>query len=80
MPLNAGFRNAVPSRDVSDQVRLAGSPLCPRAHICAFFSNADDEYKALLPFIKEGIDSGERAIRQSLHYRESSWPSLGSTE
>ena len=62
MPLDGDSRNPVPSRNAGDQIRLAGSPLCQRAHICAFFSNADDEYRALLPFIKEGIDSGERAV------------------
>jgi len=69
MALDALSRNAVPSRNVGDQVRLAGSPLCQRTHICAFFSNADDEYRALLPFIKEGIDSGERAVHTVDPYR-----------
>jgi hypothetical protein len=62
MPLDGQSRNPAPSRTAGNQVRLEGSPLCQRAHICAFFSNPDDEYRALLPFIKEGIDSGERAI------------------
>ena len=31
-------------------------------HVCAFFHSADEEYSVLLPFIKEGIERGERAF------------------
>ena len=34
----------------------------PRAHICAFFNSHDDEYRALLPFIKDGFECGEKAV------------------
>src|SRR5258705_9387304 len=30
-------------------------------HVCAFFHDEDEEYRVLLPFIKEGFDQGERA-------------------
>jgi MEDS: MEthanogen/methylotroph, DcmR Sensory domain len=30
-------------------------------HICAFFSSPQEEYATLLPFIRDGIESGERA-------------------
>jgi hypothetical protein len=30
-------------------------------HVCAFFHGEDEEYRVLLPFIKEGLDRGERA-------------------
>jgi hypothetical protein len=30
--------------------------------VCAFFRNSDEEYRALLPFIKEGFERGERAF------------------
>jgi hypothetical protein len=53
-PLDGQSRNPAPSRTAGHQIRLEGSPLGQRAHICAFFSNPDDEYRALLPFIKEG--------------------------
>jgi DNA-binding NarL/FixJ family response regulator len=33
-----------------------------RPHICAFFDSPDDEYRALLPFIKEGLAIGEKAV------------------
>src|SRR5262245_35998602 len=44
------------------QVRLAGSVLVEQAHICAFFHSRDEEYRVLLPFIKEGFDCGDRAV------------------
>ena len=43
------------------QVRLAGSVLDRSRHVCAFFHSKEEEYRALLPFIKEGFDQGERA-------------------
>jgi hypothetical protein len=30
--------------------------------VCAFFDSADEEYRVLLPFIREGFDRGERAL------------------
>ena len=46
----------------SRQIRLAGSILGYRAHICAFFSTAEDAYRVLLPFIREGLECGEKAV------------------
>ena len=42
-------------------VHLAGSVLDRSRHICAFFHSKDEEYEVLLPFIKEGIEHGEKA-------------------
>ena len=36
--------------------------LAARPHICAFFNHPDEEYRTLLPFIKEGLESGEKAF------------------
>jgi len=52
---SAGF-DSVPPR------HLAGAPLGSRRHICGFFRSPDEEYRALLPFIKEGLDRGEKAF------------------
>ena len=43
-------------------VRLAGSVLGERRHVCAFFNSREDEYNVMLPFIKDGLDNGDRAI------------------
>src|SRR5262249_38606446 len=44
------------------QVRLAGSVLDRSRHVCAFFHSKEEEYRVLLPFIKEGFDQGDRAF------------------
>jgi hypothetical protein len=46
----------------SHPIRLGGSVLGPPRHICAFFNNRDDEYRVLLPFIKDGLECGEKAV------------------
>jgi hypothetical protein len=43
-------------------IRLCGATLGRHRHICAFFRNADDHYRILLPFIKDGFDAGEKAV------------------
>jgi MEDS: MEthanogen/methylotroph, DcmR Sensory domain len=43
-------------------IRLGGSVLGPPRHICAFFNSHDDEYRVLLPFIKDGFECGEKAV------------------
>src|SRR4029077_11511600 len=42
------------------QVRLAGSVLDRSRHVCAFFHRKEEEYRVLLPFIKEGFEQGDR--------------------
>ena len=44
------------------QVRLAGSVLDRSRHVCAFFHHKEEEYRVLLPFIKEGFEEGDRAF------------------
>src|ERR1700738_1695481 len=58
---NASVRGGVPSE--SDQpIPFAGSVLGKYRHVCAFFNSADEEYRVMLPFIKDGFDRGERAF------------------
>lgn len=47
---------------VEQPVRLAGSVLRHSCHVCAFFHSREEEYRVLAPFIKEGLDSGDRAV------------------
>ena len=44
------------------QVRLAGSVLDRSRHVCAFFRSKEEEYRVLLPYIKEGFEQGDRAF------------------
>lgn len=41
---------------------LAGSSLGDPRHICAFFGSDEEEYRVLLPFIRDGFAAGDRAI------------------
>ncbi len=43
-------------------IRLAGSLLSPPRHVCAFFNSLDEEYRVLLPFVREGFECGDRAV------------------
>ena len=54
------FRGKAPG-ERNRPIRPAGSLLGPPRHICAFFNNRDDEYRVLLPFIKDGLECGEKA-------------------
>jgi hypothetical protein len=42
-------------------VLLAGAKIVHH-HVCAFFHSQREEYGVLLPFIKEGLESGEKAF------------------
>jgi hypothetical protein len=46
----------------SEPIPFAGSVLDAQRHVCAFFHTADEEYRVLLPFIKDGFDQGEKAF------------------
>jgi len=48
--------------DASQPIRFAGSVLDVHRHVCAFFHNPDEEYRVLLPFIKDGFERGEKAF------------------
>jgi hypothetical protein len=43
-------------------IRFAGSELGEARHACAFFNSADEEYRVLLPFIKDGFECGHKAV------------------
>jgi MEDS: MEthanogen/methylotroph, DcmR Sensory domain len=43
-------------------IRFAGSELGEARHVCAFFNSADEGYRVLLPFIKDGFKCGHKAV------------------
>jgi hypothetical protein len=47
---------------VAAPISLAGSQLCETRHVCAFFNNDEEEYRVLLPFIKDGFEAGDKGI------------------
>jgi hypothetical protein len=44
-------------------VEIAGTTLGRYRHICAFFRHPQDEYRIMLPFIKDGLDRGDRTCQ-----------------
>src|SRR5258708_13011953 len=49
-------------RQISAPISLAGSQLGQTRHVCAFFNSDEEEYRVLLPFIKDGFECGDKAI------------------
>ena len=47
---------------IAAPIPFAGSYLGEVRHVCAFFNSDDEEYRVLLPFIKEGFMCGDKAI------------------
>ena len=43
-------------------IPFAGSSLDETRHVCAFFHSDEEEYRILLPFIKDGLQCGHKAI------------------
>ena len=43
-------------------ISIAGSQLSETRHVCAFFNSDEEEYRVLLPFIKDGLKSGDKAV------------------
>jgi hypothetical protein len=43
-------------------VRLFGENLEEGMHICTFFRTSEERYRVLMPFIREGMEQGDRAL------------------
>jgi hypothetical protein len=43
-------------------IRFAGGTLDRSRHVCAFFDSFDEEIRVLGPFVKEGLERGEKAF------------------
>jgi hypothetical protein len=43
-------------------IPFAGSSLSDTRHVCAFFNSEEEEYRVLLPFIKDGFTCGHKAV------------------
>src|ERR1700693_3116796 len=43
-------------------ISLAGSELGEIRHVCACFNSDEEEYRVLLPFIKDGFECGDKAV------------------
>ena len=47
---------------IAAPISFAGSQLAETRHVCAFFNNDEEEYRVLLPFIKDGFECGHKAV------------------
>ena len=43
-------------------IRMTSSLLGTAVHVCAFFNTPDDEYRVMLPFVKEGSERSEKGF------------------
>jgi len=43
-------------------ISFAGAQLGESRHVCAFFNSVEEEYRVLLPFIKDGFERGDKAV------------------
>lgn len=49
-------------KKITAPIPFASSELAETRHVCAFFNNDDEEYRVLLPFIRDGLQCGHKAI------------------
>ena len=49
-------------KKIARPIPFAGSQIDQTRHVCAFFNSPDEEYRVLLPFIKDGFQCGHKAI------------------
>jgi hypothetical protein len=52
---------------LSAPISFAGSSLAETRHVCAFFNSEEEEYRVLLPFIKDGFACGHKAVHVVNH-------------
>lgn len=50
-------------RSQNRSATLAGSALRHRCHACAFFHGEEEEYRLLLPFVKEGFEHNDKIFQ-----------------
>jgi hypothetical protein len=49
-------------KSATTPIPFAGSQLRDIRHVCAFFNSDEEEYRVLLPFIKDGFQCGDKAV------------------
>ncbi len=49
-------------KSATTPIPFAGSQLRDVRHVCAFFNSDEEEYRVLLPFIKDGFQCGDKAV------------------
>jgi hypothetical protein len=57
-----GFNEEVTMSGTRRSVRIFGENPDEGMHICTFFRTSDEKYHVLMPFIREGMEQGDRAF------------------
>jgi hypothetical protein len=60
--MEPGFRGLPLTIGSNPTSGWAGATLGLRRHLCGFFNRPDDQYRVLLPFIKDGFECGDKAV------------------
>jgi hypothetical protein len=61
-PMNPTEDNTKSREEDYQPMRFANATLGQHRHVCAFFHGAEEEYRVLVPFVKEGLARGEKAF------------------
>ena len=61
MPQNGARDGARPAD--RPEIRFAGVPLGRARHVCALFRDRDEQFDVLLPFLRQGLQDGDRALQ-----------------
>jgi hypothetical protein len=48
--------------DAAAPIRFAGAVLDQHRHVCAFFASAEEELGVTVPFVKDGLERGQKAF------------------
>jgi pyruvate dehydrogenase (quinone) len=55
-------------------IPFAGTELTKTRHVCAFFNDDEEEYRVLLPFIKDGFQCGHKAAMPQAIGAQAAYP------
>src|SRR6202008_2149148 len=61
-PMDPTKDNTKSREDDDRPMQFANATLGKHRHVCAFFNGTEEEYRVLLPFVKEGLTRGEKAF------------------
>ena len=53
-----------------DTVHLCGQDIQRPGHICAFFDSREEEYDILIPYLREGVNKGEKILKLRKQIRD----------
>jgi hypothetical protein len=57
-----GRRSTTSGFAATGTVTLAGSSLTCPCHVCALYSDSEEQYATFVPYVKEGIETGDRVV------------------